>query len=102
MKQQRDLGSLVLAAAALLLCVSYMTQCRSRTDRNGPVAAATRSHAQAGQPRAHVGRDREPKSVQEYAAEEDKEEQEKRQSISRALQTIGADPKMRRTYGLPQ
>jgi hypothetical protein len=102
MKQQRDLGSLVLAVASLLLCVSYMTQCRSGTDRNGPVAAVTPSHAPTGQPRAHVGHDREPKSVQEYAAEEDKEEREKRQSISRALQTIGADPEMRRTYGLPQ
>ncbi len=101
MKQPRELGSLVLAAALLLICVSYMTQCSSATHRNETVAVATPSHAPTAQA-PHADRERKAKSVQELAAEEEKEEREKLKSVSRALQTLGADPEVRRTYGLPE
>ncbi len=102
MKQQRDVGSFVLAAAVLLLCVNYMTQCSSATHRTETVVAAPPSEAPTKDARAHAERERKPKSAQELAAEEENEERAKLKSISRALQTIGADPEMRRTYGLPE
>ena len=43
-----------------------------------------------------------PKSIHEFADEEDKEERAKIQGISRALQTAAADPEFRRTYGFPK
>lgn len=101
--KKHDLGAFLLAALLLLLCVSYTTQCSSAAHRSATVAAATpapKTPAKSREEKAE--RERRPKSIHEIAAEEDKEEQEKRQGISRALKTIGANPELRRTYGLPE
>jgi hypothetical protein len=96
--KKHDLGAFLLAALLLLLCVSYATQCSSAAHRGDTVAAAT----PAKSPEEKAERERRPKSIHEIAAEEDREEQEKREGVSRALKTIGANPELRRTYGLPQ
>ncbi len=102
MKQKHELGALVLAAM-LLLCVSYLTQCRSTSRRSEPVAAATATSATraASQEEERERNAERRKSVREFAAEEEKEERQKIEGISRALRTAGANPEFRRTYGFP-
>lgn len=106
MKQKNELGAMLMAAVLLLLCVSYMTQCSSVTRRPETVAAATPSASQPVSREEEDERERKaehkPKSIHEFAAEEENEERAKIKGISRALQTIAADPELRRTYGFPQ
>ena len=105
MKHKRhDIGAMLLAAVLLLLCVSYMTQCSSPAHRSDTVAATTPAPNTPAQREEKVehGRERKPKSIREFAAEEDKEERERVRGISRVLQTIGADPELQRTYGFPK
>jgi hypothetical protein len=98
-----DLGAMLLAALLLLLCVSYTAQCSSAAHRSDTVAAATPAPSTPAKSREEKAeRERKPKSVREFAAEEDKEEGQKVQGISRALQTVGANPELRRTLGLPK
>jgi hypothetical protein len=101
MKQKNELGAMLMAAALLLLCVSYMTQCSAATRRPDTVAAATPSASTPVSREEEVEREAEhkPKSIHEFAAEEENEERAKIKGISRALQTIAADPELRRTYG---
>lgn len=104
MRQKHDLGAMVLAAMLLLLCVTYLTQCRSTSHQPDTVAAATATagtHAESREEELER-REGKRKSVKEFAAEEEKEEREKVKGISRALQTAGANPEFRRTYGFPQ
>jgi hypothetical protein len=101
--KKHDLGAFLLATLLLLLCVSYTTQCSPVAHRSETVAAATPApHTPAKSREEKAERERRRKSIHEIAAEEDKEEQEKREGISRALKTIGANPELRRTYGLPE
>ncbi len=105
MKQTRDLGALLLAATLLLLCVGYLTQCSRATHRPEVLAAATATLTPAAAAESEEERERErkgrPQSIREHAAEEEREERAKVQGISRALQTAGANPEFRRTYGFP-
>jgi hypothetical protein len=101
--KKHDLGAMLLAAMLLLLCVSYTAQCSSAAHRRDTVAGATPApNTPAKSREENAERERKPKSIHAIAAEEDKEEQEKVQGISRALQTIGANPELRRTYGFPK
>ncbi len=103
MKQKYDVGAMLAAATLLLLCVSYLTQCSSTVHRPDTVVAATPAATPPAQARDEdMERERKPKSVHEFAAQEEKEEREKVQAIGHALQTAGADPAFRKTYGLPQ
>lgn len=100
MKQKNEFGAMLMAGMLLLLCVSYMAQCSSATHRPETVAAATPAPSK---PAVREERQAEhKKSIHEFAAEEENEEREKIRGVSRALQTIAADPELRRTYGFPQ
>ncbi len=108
MKRKYDLGALLFAAMLLVLCVSYLTQCSSTQHRTETIAAATATAGAVNEAREEeIEREREeraerrPRNVREQAAEEEKEERAKVQGISRALQTAGADPEFRKTYGFP-
>lgn len=105
MKQKHDIGAMVLAAMLLLVCVTYLTQCRSTSESRQTVAAATATagtHAESREEELERERGGKRKSVREFAAEEEREEREKVKDISRALQTAGANPEFRRTYGFPE
>lgn len=106
MKRNNDLSVMLLAATLLLFCVTYMTECDSDGHRRETMAAATPSastHVKSSEEETERLRKAEhkPKSIREFAVEEGKEESEKRKNVSRALQTIGANPTLRRTYGFP-
>jgi hypothetical protein len=102
--KKHDLGTMLLAAVLLLFCVSYMTQCSSTAHHGDTVAATTSAPNTPAQREEKAERqgERRPKSIREFAAQEDREERERVQNISHALQTIGADPELRRTYGFPK
>ncbi len=103
MKQKHDVGAMLLAAMLLLVCVTYLTQCRSTSESRQTVAAATATagtHTESREEERERGGKR--KSVREFAAEEEREEREKVKDISRALQTAGSNPEFRRTYGFPK
>ena len=105
MKQKQELGAMVLAAMLLLFCMTYLMQCRSTSHGPETVAAATATadtHAESREEEIERKGEGKRKSVREFAAEEEKEEREKVKALSRALQTAGANPEFRRTYGFPQ
>jgi len=107
MEQNHDVGAMLVAATLLLLCVSYLTQCSPAARRPETIVAATPVTSPPAQSREEeLERERKakrkPKSIHEFAAEEEREEREKIKGISRVLQTIGADPELRRTYGFPK
>jgi hypothetical protein len=106
MKRNHDVGALLLAGTLLLLCMTHLTQCRS-----GPQSQKTLPATPLASPAAESRREefeheregeRKPKSIREFAAEEEKEERAKIHGISRALKTAAADPEFRRTYGFPK
>ena len=106
MKRNNDLSVMLLAATLLLFCVTYMTQFDSGARRETTAAATPASastHVKSSEEETERQREVEhkPKSIREFALEEGKEESEKRKNVSRALQTIGANPTLRRTYGFP-
>jgi len=92
----RDLGVTLLGAALLLVSAGYLTQCSAT--RPEPVPQATRANSSAVAPRAE--REDEPQSIHEMADEEEQEERSKIKAVGHALQTIGADPELRKTYGM--
>jgi hypothetical protein len=106
MKRNRDVGAVLVAGTLLLLCVSYLTQCRSgpQSQKTVPATPLANPAAESRQEGfAHKREaERKPKSVREFAAEEEKEERAKIRGISRALRTAAADPEFRRTYGFPK
>ncbi len=105
MERKYDFGAMLTAATLLLLCVTYLAQCSSGSHRPQTVVAATAAvtpPAEARDEDAEQEHERKPKSIREFAAQEEKEEREKIKAISRALQTAGADPEFRKTYGFPQ
>jgi hypothetical protein len=94
-----DVIAAVLAAAGLLLTVGYLTQC-SPAARPVPPKAVSAAAPSRGAARAAVTRA--PESAAERGDEENREESANIKNIAHALQTIGADPELRRTYGLPK
>jgi hypothetical protein len=103
-KETRDLGVALVGATLLLLSVGYVTRCTS-TSRSTPSApgggAAHAAPSVSNASRTQGEAAGQPKSVRDIAAEEDKEESERIRNIGHALQTIGANPEARKTYGLP-
>jgi hypothetical protein len=104
MNASRDLGAALGVSAALLLVVGYLTQCapnarRVVSDASAAATASPSRHAAAEEEERE--NERRPKSIREIADEEEHEEAEKIKNVAHALQTIGANPEMRATLGLP-
>ena len=105
MKQGRDLADALIAATILVLGASYLTQCSPATQPPSPAVNAEAAHGREGASGAEAEREKaagKPKSVRELDEEQTNEEREKIQRIGRALKTIGANPELRKTYGIPQ
>lgn len=104
MKEGRDLAVTLIAATILLVGVSYLTQCSTASQRPGPAIGA--GAERSGNPSAGVESEREehgqPKSARELDEEATNEERAKIQRVGHALQTIGANPELRKTLGIPQ
>jgi len=96
MRETRDLGITLMGATLLLFAVGYLAQCAPATQRNVPNAAA----APAGAEASATNKEREEAAGKPRVGE-DKEESEQVKSIGHALQTIGANPELRKTYGFP-
>jgi hypothetical protein len=100
MKEGRDLAVALITSAVLLLGVGYLAQCSGPSRPPGPpakrVAASSATESEGAKT---VGR---PDAAREMEEKEDDEEREKIQRVGRALQTIGADPEMRKTLGIPR
>ena len=104
MKEGRDLALTLVTSAILLLSVNYLTQCSAAPQRPSPTGnAETQPEGASSDTEAeHEKAAGKPKSVHELAEEEDREERAKIQRVGRALQTIGANPELRKTLGIPQ
>jgi hypothetical protein len=94
-QDKKDLGVTLMAATLLLLTMSYLAQCTTTTRAPTPASPAV----EAAAPERETEHKR--KSIAEAAEEEDREESQRVKNVAHALQTIGADPEMRRTYGFP-
>lgn len=101
MNERRDLGIALIAATLLLFSMTQLTQC-SPVARRATVDSAASATASPALGEAQRERGTTRKSIAEAAAEEEEEEREKIRGIAHALQTIGANPELRRTYGLPE
>lgn len=97
MNERRHFGITLLTATILLFTAGYFAQCASAVRHTAPRAAATVPPAAGIEDREAEHREQ---SVREMAHEEEKEEGAKVQGIAHALQTIAANPELRRTYGL--
>ena len=105
MKEGRDLAVTLIAATMLLVGLSYLTQCSPSTQRPSPAIdaeAIRRGEGSSGTESEREEAARKPKSARELEEEESNEEREKIRRVGRALQTIGANPELRKTYGIPQ
>jgi len=104
MKEGRDLVLTLMMSAILLLSVSYLTQCSAPPQRSSPTSNVETEHEAETSSEGTPERKRDagkPESVRELADEEDEEERAKIQRVGRALQTIGANPELRKTLGIP-
>ena len=108
MKEGRDLAVTLLTSAMLLLAVSYLTQCSAPSQRSSPTShveaqggAAPPDSTAAGQGAASKPKGG-PRSVHELEEESEEEERAKIQRVGHALQTIGANPELSKTLGIPQ
>jgi hypothetical protein len=105
MNEGRDLAVTLIASALLLLGVSSLTQCSAASR---PATTAITADAARGRETSGGGEaEREeaagtPKSARELDEDEGQEERQKIQRVGHALQTIGANPEMRKTLGIPQ
>ena len=97
-RQSRDLGITLLAAAALLLVVGYLTQCSPAAPRTPPVVEAVPTQPRVVSP----AEEEERRSGRESRDEQGDEERAKIRNVAHALQTIGASPQLRATLGLPK
>lgn len=103
MKEKMDLGVALLAAAAVLFGLNYLTQCSSASHRAALSPISSAASPRVGKTVEHEADEESDhhKSVAEQAAEEDNEERARVQNIGHALQTIGSNPEYRKTIGLP-
>ena len=101
-RETRDLGITLLGATLLLFAVSYLAQCTPAQSRKVPEAAVAPAETEGASPETERG---EPAAQREQERRsrpgEDNEESERVRSIGHALQTIGANPELRKTYGFP-
>ena len=92
MNERRDLGVSLVGAALLMLSMVYLAQCSSRTPAPGPS-----SQPGAAAPSARgTGANRQD---ERGAAEKDNDEAARVKGVAHVIQTIGADPELRKTYG---
>jgi len=94
MNEQRDLSATLVCATILLLSLVYLAQCSTHAPAPEPGsrinAAAEATHATSA----------EPPERGNAAQHGDDEESVKVKNIGHALQTVGADPVLRKTYGV--
>lgn len=103
MKEGKDLAVTLIASTLLLLGVSYLTQCSAAPQRpstaiNADAAGRKTSSGDEAEREKAAGT---PKSAREIDEDEGQEEREKIQRVGRALKTIGANPELRKTLGIP-
>ena len=97
---------LLMAATLLLLTVAYLAQCsparraEPAVDVQATRPREARATEGAGEPEAE--REGTAPSRRESLSEHDREERAKREIVVHALQTIAANPELRRTYGLQE
>ncbi len=105
MKEGKDLAVTVIASALLLLAVSYLTQCSAAPQRpstaSNAAAGSERETSGAGEAEPKEAADK-PKAAGGVDEDEGQDEREKIQRVGHALQTIGANPEMRKTLGIPE
>jgi len=102
MKEGKDLAVTLIASALLLVGVGYLTQCSAPTAPPSPADAARGLAPSAGGEAERAEAAGTPKSAREIDEDEGQEERAKIQRVGHALQTIGANPEMRKTLGIPQ
>lgn len=98
MNERQHLGIALVAATLLLFSAGYLAQCTSAGRRSEPQMAAPVATSTASVREGDRGRT--GQSMRELAEEEEKEERAKIQGVAHALRTIGANPELRRTYGI--
>ncbi len=95
MNERRDLGLTATGAAILMLSMAALAQCSARTPTSGATeqvrATVSRSPGATGD-----------RPVARGAAKEEDDEAASVKNIGHALQTIGANPTLSRTYGIDQ
>jgi len=104
MKEGKDLAVTLIGSALLLLAVSYLTQCSASSQRPSTATNAAAGPGQQTSTGAAAEREeaaRTPKSARALDEDEDQDERQKIQRVGHALQTIGANPEMRKTLGIP-
>ena len=105
MKEAKDLAITLIGSALLLLGVSSLTQCsaasRPPSAANNAAAGPGRETSAGGQAQREEAAGT-PKSAREVDEDEGQDERQKIQRVGHALQTIGANPEMRKTLGIPQ
>lgn len=94
MRETRDLAITFITSGVLLLSVACLTQCSAPPPRPSQEGGAVTGREEE--------ESRKPKSDREHDEDEGQEEREKIQRVGRALQTIGANPEMRKTYAIPR
>jgi hypothetical protein len=99
-RDKRDLGVTLIAATLLLLTMTYFAQCTTTTRSLPPTAVEADAPERASEYKREES-EHKRKSVAEAAEEEDREESQRVKNVAHALQTIGANPELRRTYGFP-
>ena len=105
MKEGKDLVVTLIASALLLLGVSSLTQCSAASQHPSTAdnaAAGSGREASAGGDAQREDATGKPKAGRELDEDEDQDERQKIQRVGHALQTIGANPEMRKTLGIPQ
>ncbi|HVO24673.1 MAG TPA: hypothetical protein VMW56_13695 [Candidatus Margulisiibacteriota bacterium] len=103
MKASRDLAITLIMSAILILSVSYLTQCSSPPQRPSPTSSVETDHegeASSGKTEREEAAGK-PNSARDLEEEGDQEERAKIQRVGRALQTIGANPELTKTLGIP-
>ena len=96
--ESRDLGVTLVAAAALLLVVGYLTQCSSAPRRTESALEAGSAPTSVVSPPERE----EHRSAHGPGDEQEDEERAKIRNVAHALQTIAGNPEMRATLGLPK
>ena len=96
MHERRDLGVTLVGATMLMFSMVYLAQCSSRPHASGP-ADQTSPTVQGGR-----GASAEGQAERRAVDKGDDEESVRVKSIGHAIQTIGANPELRKTYGVDQ
>jgi len=102
MNEARDLAIAVVVAVFLLVGLISLPQCSVAPTRTAHDADAEASVSSSAVENEHGEASGTRKSIHDVAEEEEREEGENIKNIAHALQTIGANPELRRTYGFKE